>query len=357
MARNRRSNQGRPAALAHPRQLTPRWLTAVLRRAGIRAEAAGFRWRRIGADTGIGGFVTRVELRYASPHPMDAPATLVVKFPRDPSWIDAAIVEQRFYQKHAADCPFGTPRCYLAAVNRRARRWTLVLEDLSGHRALDDILGIEPHDAEVIVDSLAAMHAWGWRRDTSAWLDPPGTDWLSEYYEAYHERGLRRLRGFVPREHLAQFRGLEEAARVGWSVLASEPLTVLHGDFRGDNLFMPRQGPPIAIDWESAHRMRGGHELGRFLITSLRTPDLRRDGNSLIATYAAGLARRGVTAYARSQIERDVRLGMLRHTIQSVAQMHESNLGRGRPLRVVRTWAIRGHAAVRHFDALAAVGA
>jgi hypothetical protein len=357
--RARRASPGRPAALAHPRHLTSGWLTAVLRRAGVHADIGGYRWRRIGTETGIGGFVTRVELRYRGPHSVDAPPSLVVKFPLHPEWIDNAIVEQRFYLELAASCPMGTPRCYLAAVNRRSRRWTLVLEDLGGLRALDDVAGVSPEDAAVIIDALAAMHAWARRPEVKVgWLPAYRHDeiGLDTYYESYLERGLRRLRGFVARDHAALFRGLADAERAAYEIAASEPRTAVHGDFRGDNLFMPAQGRPIAVDWESARRLRGGYEVGRFLVTSLRSEDLRRDGDALIARYAAGVAGHGME-YPRDEIERDVRLGMLRHMIQAVAQIHEANLGRGRPLVVVRTWAIRGNAAVRRFDALSALPA
>jgi hypothetical protein len=355
-ARNR--EPGRPEALGHPRDLTARWLTAVLRHAGVRSEVSGFRWRRIGADTGIGSFVTRVELRYRHVPPEDAPGSLVIKFPRHPDWVDVAVVERRFYLEHAGTWPFRTPRCYYAALNRRGRRWTLVLEDLGSHRPLDDIEGVPIEDAERIVESRAAMHAWGRRPGAGLeWLASPDPQSRvrMRYYERYHEQGIRRLRGFLPRQHLALFRGLAGVERAAIAMLADEPLTAVHADFRGDNLFMTADRTPIAVDWEGLWHHRGGAELGRFFVTSLRPEVLRRDGEALIRRYSAVVQQHGMTEYPSELIERDVRLGMVRHMVQSVAQLHEADLGRGRPLRVVRTWAMRADAAVRQFDALSAV--
>jgi hypothetical protein len=348
-----------PAALLHPRELTPRWLTAALDRGGIRAEVAGFRWKRIGQDTGIGGFVTRVELRYRVTPPADAPASVVIKFPR---WRGAdavpyAVTERRFYVDHAHACPIASPRLYVAALNRRARLWSLVLEDLSPHRALDDVVGIPADDAPVVVESLALLHAWGRRQASLHWI-PLAYDETAQrrsWYERNVERGIRRLRGFIPSPDLARLRGLSEYETAARIMLAAEPLTPSHQDFRADNLFMTVDRRPMAIDWESLWRYRGGAELGRLLATSLRSEHLASDGPALTDLYARTVHEQGFIEYGRDEIERDVRLGFLRLMIRSVAQMPSPALGRGRPLRVVRTWAIRSCAAVRRFDAFDAV--
>jgi hypothetical protein len=351
-----------PAALLHPRELTPRWLTAALDRGGVHgAQVVGFRWRRIGQDTGISGFVTRVELRYRGHPPGDAPASVVIKFPK---WRAAhnlpyPFAERRFYRDHATSCPIGTPRFYYGAYNRDARRWSLVLEDLRQHRALNDVAGIPASDAPAVVAGLARLHAWA-RRE-------PGLDWIFDGYEesAFRrgwyqrnvERGIRRLRGFIPREDLARLRGLANHETAARSLLAAPPLTAIHQDFRGDNLFMTSTGDVVVVDWEMMQCDRGGAELGRFLGTSLRPEVLRSDGDALVDLYARTVAAHGFREYTRAAIERDVRLGLLRLMIRSVAQMPEPSLGRGRPLRVVRTWAIRSTAAVKQFDAMDAIPA
>jgi hypothetical protein len=348
-----------PAALLHPRQLTARWLTAALDRGGVRADVRGFRWRRIGQDTGIGGFVTRVELDYRGPLPPEAPASVVIKFPRWRAGVRFAMAERAFYTELAASCPIATPRLYFGAINRSARLWTLVLEDLRRHRALDDVVGIPADDAPVVVESLARLHAWGRRQADWRWiLDAYAfSDSRRAWYQDNVERGIRRLRGFLPRTELDRFRGLADYETAARTLLATEPLTASHQDFRGDNLFLTANRRVVAVDWETLWRYRGGAELGRFLASSLDPEVLRRDGDALIALYATTAAGHGFAEYTRAEIERDVRLGFVRLMVRSVAQMPEPELGRGRPLRVVRTWAIRSSVAVRHFNALDAVPA
>jgi hypothetical protein len=350
---------GGPAALSHPRELTPLWLTRVLRHNGIDAQVSGFNWRRIGTESGIGGFVTRVALRYRKTA-ADAPPTLVAKFPKWRKWIDGAVSERRFYRDHSAVAPIASPRCYLAAVNRSARRFTIVLEDLGGHRHLDDVLGVTADDAAAIVDALAAMHAWaGQPKAGFDWLKTAydETDYRRPDYERNVEQSLRRLRGFVPRSHFAMLRQLADAESAARELLRSDPLTMAHQDFRADNIFMAADGSPVVIDWEGIWRHRGGAELGRFLVTSLDTEVLRRHGAGLIARYEAGIARHGMADYSRGLIEQDVRLGMIRQLVRALGQLPDEDLGRDRPLRVVRTWAIRSDIAVREFDALDAVPA
>jgi hypothetical protein len=348
-----------PAALRHPRELTTRWLDRVLQLNDIPARVASFTWRRIGADSGIGGFVTRVTLRYRSA-PAGAPQTLVVKFPRYPGWVEGAVIERRFYQDHAPSCPIATPRLYYAAINQRAGRFTIVLEDLDGHRHLDDVLGVTAEDAAVIVDGMAAMHAWASAPDAGFdWLQSAYdfTDYRRSEYELNVERSLRRLRGFVPRAHFAMLRQLADAETAARELLRVEPLTMAHQDFRADNIFIAPDGAPVVIDWEGIWRHRGGAELGRFLVTSLDPATLRAHGNALVARYATAIARRGAFDYPRELIERDFRLGLVRQLVRALGQLPAENLGRGRPLRVVRSWAIRADIAIREFDALDAVPA
>jgi hypothetical protein len=345
-----------PGALAHPRQLTPRWLTAALDQGGIRADVSGFRWRQIGRETGIGGFVTRVWLRYRDAPAEDAPPSIVIKFPRRRSAdaVDFWEAEWRFYRDHAERCPIATPRLYFGALNRRARLRTLVIEDLRAHRPLDDVTGITSSDAEAAVTALARLHAWGRREPNLDWIYDAyaGEAYRRGWYERNVEHGIRRLRGFMPRADLRRLRGLgahETAARM---LLAQEPLTASHQDYRPDNLFLTADQRVVAVDWETIWRYRGGAELGRFLATGLRPDLLRRDGQALIDLYARTVADEGFNEYAKSEIERDVRLGLVRLMIRSVAQMPEPALGRGRPLRVVRTWAVRSTAAVKDLDAM-----
>jgi hypothetical protein len=331
----------------------------MLQHNGIDADVRAFRWRRIGAESGVGGFVTRVALRYRTAVP-EAPPTVIAKFPKWIEWIDGAVTERRFYRAHASNAPIASPRCYLAAVNRSARRFTIVLEDLGAHRHLDDIIGVAPEDAAAIVDALAAMHAWAGRPEAGFdWLPSAydETDYRRPDYERNIEHSLRRLRGFVPRAHFAMLRQLAPAETAARELLRSGPLTMAHQDFRADNIFISAAGKPVVIDWEGIWRHRGGAELGRFLVTSLDTDVLRSDGPALVARYAAAVARNGMADYPRELVERDVRLGMVRHLVRALGQLPHENLGRHRPLRVVRTWAIRSDAAVRLFDALDAIPA
>lgn len=349
-----------PAALLHPRELTPRWLTAALDRGGVRgAQVSAFRWRRIGQDTGIGGFLTRVELHYRGTPPSEAPPSVVIKFPRwrDRESLPYPAAERRFYLDHAPSCPVATPRLYFAAFNRSSRLWSFVLEDLGRHRALDDVVGIPAEDAPVAVTALARLHAWGRRQPNLGWIssDYEESALLIPWYEGNVERGIRRLRGFIPPADLARLRGLADHATAARTMTAAEPQAPSHRDYRADNLFVTADRRLVVIDWEGLERYRGGAELGRLLATSLQPELLRRDGNALIDLYARVLAAEGFTEYERPEIERDVRLGFFRLMIESVGKMPSPALGRGRPLLVVRTWAMRSNAAVKHFDAFDAI--
>ena len=78
-----------------------------------------------------------------------------------------------------------------------------------------------------------------------------------------------------------------------------EPYTLVHGDFRLDNMFFDPAGRADAdfalIDWQMAMRSPGGSDLVYFIVTNLAS-DLRRTmDRELVERYQQGLLRCGVT--------------------------------------------------------------
>src|SRR5687768_9993439 len=104
--------------ISDPREVTPAWLTAVLRRSEPRApEVVAIERERIG--TGQVGRCVRFHCRYAD----STEATLVGKFPSDdPRSLQAAkdhrtyVLEVGFYRELQSTVAVRTPRCWHNAL-------------------------------------------------------------------------------------------------------------------------------------------------------------------------------------------------------------------------------------------------
>ena len=71
-------------------------------------------------------------------------------------------------------------------------------------------------------------------------------------------------------------------------------VTVMHGDYRLDNLFFDDVGGVTALDWQITTKGVAGFDFGYFVSQSLSARDRRRYLDELVGTYQRELAAAGV---------------------------------------------------------------
>ena len=295
-----------PALLTDPASVTPEWLTDVLRASGElpvgRVATVGF--ELFGA--GMVGDNARFRLTYEGGQ---GPATLVGKFPTADEVSRSATVatrtyevESRFYQELQSRVDIATPRTHLALLDVEANEFVLVMEDLAPAQAGDQIKGCGLTESTVAVAELAKLHAplWGDPGLASlAWLDR----WTPDN-EAFYAQIIAMLySGFLERygdrlEPGVRGAGDEVVARItDYIAYRPGPLTVVHGDYRLDNLLFGGAAPVVTVDWQTVTRGPALTDVAYFLGTS-PTPDVRAAHEEvLVARYHAELLGRGVAGY------------------------------------------------------------
>jgi hypothetical protein len=284
--------------------LTPEFLTAALadRLGGACVTSAAV--AKVGTGQVSDSF--RVRLTYdRPPDPDERPETIVAKVPAaDPASRNAARtfrtyeLEASFYSELAAGLPVSLATCYFAAYDPEPDEYVVLLEDLAPARPGDQLAGITPDQAAAAVDELAALHAAGWDSKELAalpWLNrssPESAELLTAavtgLYPGFRDRYADRLEpetlplieGFLPRT--AAY--LEPRA---------VPRTIVHGDFRADNLLFGRPRP-VVLDWQTCTFGAGPSDLSYFLASSLRVPDRRAHEEALVRRSHSGLAAGGV---------------------------------------------------------------
>ena len=246
----------------------------------------------------------RLRLSY---QPADAgPPTCVVKLTAaSPASRTAAKVtrayevEARFYQHLASRLPVHSPRCYVSCYDEQSRAFTLLLEDVSTGRVADQVKGCDPGDVERAVDELAALHGPMWGNPalaSLAWLprhDGPDAAWMASLVRTVYPRFLRRfgdrltpqvinlLDVFVPKveQYLLNRPG---------------PRTLVHGDFRADNLVVA-EGQITVLDWQTAAHEPAATDLSYFLGASVDVEQRREIERSVVRHYVGALSSYGVT--------------------------------------------------------------
>ena len=310
-----------PAASA---DLTPAWLTAALRGSGAIGDARVTAVEReaFAAGHSATSQVLRLRLGYDAAEP-GAPATLIAKLPAADPGVRAAISsaghygrEVGFYAAFAAeDLPL--PRCHFAAADPATGASLLLLEDLSEGHVGDNLGECSAAEADLAVAHLARFHARWWDQPRLAdlpWLAPVDPDVFQQgcvrqwdpFLTKFGDRLPARLRAVGARAvgHAAAYRR--------WQT--SQPRTLVHDDFRLDNLFFGRSGaarPLVIFDWQLCLVGRGIADVAYFAVCSLPIAQRRATERSLVDGYHAGLLAHGVRGYDYDRCWQDYRRAML----------------------------------------------
>lgn len=191
---------------------------------------------------------------------------------------------------------------------------SLVLEDLTDHRSVDQLEGLGPADAIEVAVALSRFHrAWSdpgrlaelaVRRNTLAQLDPAalrtGLQTLGDRWGDVLDDDQRQVYADLVAARSRLIERFEGATP-----------TLCHGDPRADNLFFDRvDGSPILFDWQQMAVQQAEADLAWLSATSLTIGVRRRIERDLVAAaggdfdrYRAGLALPGLTVLLLAQRE------------------------------------------------------
>lgn len=253
----------------------------------------------IGTGEGFMGQLARLHL--TGP---DCPPRVIVKMPTaDPGGRMIGEMmrvwerEHRFYTEVASHMRgVRVPRCLYSQVDP----YVLILEDLSPLAPGDQVAGPTLEQARTAIDTAAALHSsWfdrpelhtlTWMPDISdpmsasvgAMFDMGWPTFLARYQDSLPERVLRWCEAFAP-------------TVVDWMKKYEDwPLTLIHGDFRLDNMFFGDDGNMTLIDWQLSMRAPSTTDLVYFLGTNLPTEMRRATQTDLIERYARAMRSGGV---------------------------------------------------------------
>ena len=338
--------------------MTPAWLGEVLGRPISKVSV-----EPIGVGVGMLGELARLHLTYEGV-PGDGPASIIAKVPTAVEGNNELAGEYGLYQNEVnfylrlgGSAPVRTPRCFLGAMNPTERRYVLLLEDLVGHRLVDQIEGMTVAQAEVSLRAIARFHARWWQTPELGelvWL-ADGTaraqaesaqPTVPELWPAFRDRWGDRL------SDQALCAGAAIMARypVLQFSMAFNPMTLIHADFRLDNLFFsPDGGEVVVIDWQLLSRGPAVYDVA-YLLTQSMSPDVRREHETdLLKAWHDELERCGVRSYEFDQLARDFDVAVL---VALAAPLGATtiDLGNERGERLAFTMADRALAAVLDRD-------
>ena len=334
------------------------WLTHALRDSGVieQQEVTHFTHRIIGEETGFLGEVAILTLEYSPPAP-EAPSTMVLKIPTAlknrvmGQTIGVYEKEIRFYNQLKNVLKVRSPAHYYSALTAvddpdvvverlkglqklpvwliailsvivrivigfMPRRYVLLIEDVSHFRLGDQLQGCSEDDVLNALDAMAKLHSqfWGTEElDRMSWIVP--VDLTAKLMETANIHAVRKYRKSNA-DNLSDTQNrlldwLEINGLRLTETLGRHPRTLLHGDFRLDNLcFDDTKGEVLLLDWQTMTSGCGGMDLAYFLSAALPIDAPAEKVSEVIEHYRQALIREGVEV-TKDQLRWMYELGML----------------------------------------------
>jgi hypothetical protein len=309
-----------------PDKLTSEWLSDALENdvAHVRAEPVG-----------MGQMCDSVRLHLTYGPGSAGPATVIAKLPAADDTSRATAlnlrsyeIEVRFYQQLAPELPIRTPGILYSDIHTASASFVLLMEDLAPARPGDQLAGCSVGEATIAIDELVKLHA-------PLWGDPKlaGYDWLHRdpeasrmfmlgmlpvFWNGFRERYADRLGDEVHEAGNALFAHLETYL----SANDDGSWTVVHGDYRLDNLLFGGDGghvPIAVVDWQTCVHGSGLNDVAYFLGAGLMLGDRRAHERDLVRRYYEGLVAAGVRGYDFDRCWTDHRRGTWWGLIMAVA--------------------------------------
>ncbi len=291
-----------------PEGLTAPFLTKVLHNDGCLPTSSRIKSvdREIFAEgTGMSSELAMLTLSYEG-DAGEAPRTLIAKFlPTNEANRTSAVGfnlperEVRFAAELDPLTEAVTPRTYCTDLD--GDKFLILMEDLTEYSVGSQYEGATLEQTELAIDELAKLHSAFWNKVDKL-------DWIPGIADSYHADGLfngatfgwpNMVERFNIPDHinlhkdrfLASIRDLQ-AERM------SAPVTLVHGDYRMENLLygnQPEHHDVVVIDWQGPLKARGMFDVSLFLTQSTRTEVRQAHERELLERYLDGLTSRGVT--------------------------------------------------------------
>jgi aminoglycoside phosphotransferase (APT) family kinase protein len=182
------------------------------------------------------------------------------------------------------------PICWYGALSNDATEFTLILADLAPRRPGRQVDGCSRDQAANAVRNLAALHASRWNDPSLREIDflipltKERAEFLGQLGSTATEQFIARFASRLADAEVATLRDVADAL-VDWPLSRPEPVAVMHGDYRLDNLMFPPVGDDVvAVDWQTVTAGLPARDLSYLLGTSLRLEDRRVAKDAIVGS-------------------------------------------------------------------------
>ena len=369
------------------KEITEDWLTMALRESGVIEDEkiVSFTHKVIGEEAGFNGKVAIFNLEYSDKR-SSAPSSMVLKIPTAlknrtlGQTMGLYEKEIRFYRDLEPSISIRTPRHYYSAldvaddpdvvlerltglnklpmwliailsiivswvISFTPRRYALLIEDLSGYRLGDQAAGCSEEDTKHVLTAMAKLHGQFWNSKElldMSWIAPVAA--TSKIIQMMFLQNVGKFmavnRGTLSERQVQLTQWLKANGEALTEKLGEESPTLLHGDFRLDNIcFDDAKGEILLFDWQTMSSGPSGMDLAYFLSAALPVGTGEEKIDELLKYYHEALKSAGVEI-SLARLRWQYEIGMLA-TLQRIipaAHTAQLDLGSGRGPQMMQGW-------------------
>jgi len=310
-------------------EITADWMTEALRSSGTigpDTSVASVVLDPTAAGVGFMGEVGKVGVVYEGA-PTDAPTSVIAKFPTASPDIAAMMHptriyerEHRFYSELAPKSPLRTPAVYHVTCETadvpEDERYMLLMEDLSSLTLGDQLVGLSLEQAEQALVAVAAHHATFWggagleQADFLPVINGPLNQAGASIYDASLPGFMEAFGHVIQPELEAYVAGYAAVRGQILEDLEAMPHTLVHFDYRADNLMFDTDGSVAVVDWQTISQGGGAEDVGYLLSQNLTVEDRRAHETDLLRSYHDALVANGVEGYTFESLQEDYKVGI-----------------------------------------------
>lgn len=318
-----------------PGDVTPEWLTGVLRDSGAigpKASVTAIRYDSLSEGVGMMGVVSRLHVEYDEAGA--GPPSLILKSASEAPMSRGVAAKFRLYEREvnfyvglSAKLEPTVPHSYFAQFEPETVDYAILMEDFAGYRTGDQVVGADIEQARRAVEALAQFHAQYWNS-----VDDPSLDWVpstnselvresmiegciagwDKMVDLFEDLLPSRLRE-AKQDYLSRLPALYAAMVDGHQTLA-------HTDYRADNLLFgeqPGHQPIVILDWSAVAKSKGVQDLAYFLTQNLSDHCRANHEDELHQLYYDTLVKAGVD-YSFEEFAKDYELGVLFNFVYAI---------------------------------------
>ena len=232
--------------------------------------------------------------------------------------------EQRFYRELANKCPARIPKCYYTLMNEANNDFILMIEDGKDWTPADQVDGLTANQTKSAVIEIAKLHAYWWESEELeklTWMPEENRDHIHTFnhnwyeFKEEHSDVLNKQYLYIGDIIAQSGQKIEDLSKIG-------PRTIIHYDFRADNMLFNEKDEILVVDWQTALKSFGAFDVGRAICGSHHGVIEKNHHLEFLELWYEQLLKLDVTNYTFEEAWRDYRIGIILSSYVPVAAHH-----------------------------------